>query len=205
MVQSEKKFTSPEAYLEWEEDQPTKHEYFHGRIYAMTGGSFEHATIILNVGASLLQRLSGGKCRVFAGEVRVKVSETGLYTYPDIVVVCGEIQADRSTKSSTLLNPTLIIEVLSSSTEAYDRGDKFAHYRRLPSLTDYILISARSPQVEHYQRQSDGDWLLTVRTDIASSLKLNAIGIELPFVDIYKLVEFPPVPFLVSHADPPED
>jgi len=205
MVQTAEKFVSPDEYLAWEENQPIKHEYFNGRIYAMTGGSFEHATIILNIGASLLQRLSGGTCRVFTSEVRVKVNETGLYTYPDVVAVCGEIQADRSTKSSTLLNPTLIIEVLSDSTEAYDRGEKFAHYRRLSSLTDYILISTRSAQIEHYQRQSDGDWLLTIRTDIASSLTLKALGIELPFVEIYKLVEFPPVPYLVSHAAPLED
>jgi Uma2 family endonuclease len=205
MVQTAEKTITPDEYLSWEEDQPTKHEYFHGRIYAMTGGSVEHATIILNLGASFLGRLRGKNCRVFTSELRVKVSETGLYTYPDTVIVCGEMQLDRRTKSQTLLNPTLIIEVLSPSTEAYDRGDKFAHYRTLPSLTDYILISTTSPQVEHFQRQPNGDWLLTVRSGLDMRLTIKTLGIELPFADIYEFVEFPIVPVLVSHSDSAAD
>jgi Uma2 family endonuclease len=205
MVQPLEQTISPEEYLDWEEDQLEKHEFFYGRIYAMTGGSLEHVTVIQNLGLSLGNRLRGGKCRVFTSELRVKVNETGLYTYPDVSVVCGEMQLDRRTKSVTLLNPTLIIEVLSSSTEAYDRGDKFNHYRRLPSLTDYILVSTRSAQVEHYQRQPDGDWLLTVRTGSDSKLKIKTLGIELPFADIYEFVKFPPTPVLVSHADSPPE
>ena len=205
MVQPLEKTISPEEYLDWEEDQPTKHEYFHGRIYAMTGGSLEHVTVIQNLGASLSNRLRGGKCRVFTSELRVKVDATGLYTYPDASVVCGEMQLDRRTKSVTLLNPTLIIEVLSPSTEAYDRGDKFNHYRRLPSLTDYILISTRSAQVEHFQRHEDENWLLTVRTGNEATLTIKALGIELPFTEIYEYVEFPAIPVLVSHADSEPD
>ena len=205
MVQSAETFISPEEYLDWEEDQPTKHEYFHGRIYAMTGGSLEHVTVIQNLGTALSNRLRGGNCRVFTSEMRVKVNETGLYTYPDAAVVCGAMQLDRRTKSVTLLNPSLIIEVLSPSTEAYDRGEKFAHYRRISSLSDYILISTKSPQVEHYQLKNDGDWLLTIRTELESTLTIKALGIELPFAEIYEYVEFPPVPVLVSHSDIPED
>ena len=205
MVQPLEQTISPEEYLDWEEDQQYKNEFFHGRIYAMTGGSLEHAAIILNLGAALLNRLRGQSCRVFVSETRIKVNETGLYTYPDVTVVCGEMQLDRSTKSVTLLNPTLIIEVLSASTEAYDRGDKFHHYRRLPSLTDYILISTRSAQVEHFHRQPDGDWLLTVRSGMDANLTIKALGIELPFAEIYEFVEFPPMPGLVSHADSPPE
>ncbi len=201
MVQSVEKSLSPDEYLDWEEDQPTKHEYFHGRIYAMTGGSLEHVTVIQNLGLSLGNRLRGGSCRVFTSELRVKVSETGLYTYPDVTVVCGEMELDRRTKSVTLLNPTLIVEVLSSSTEAYDRGDKFAHYRSLPSLTDYLLISTTSAKAEHFQRQSDGDWLLTARSGIEAILTIKTLGIVLPCAEIYEFVEFPLVPVLVSHSD----
>ena len=201
MVQSVEKSLSPDEYLDWEEDQPTKHEYFHGRIYAMTGGSLEHVTVIQNLGLSLGNRLRGGSCRVFTSELRVKVSETGLYTYPDVTVVCGEMELDRRTKSVTLLNPTLIVEVLSSSTEAYDRGDKFAHYRSLPSLTDYLLISTTSAKAEHFQRQSDGDWLLTARSGIEAILTIKTLGIVLPCAEIYEFVEFPTVPVLVSHSD----
>lgn len=201
MVQSVEKSLSPDEYLDWEEDQPTKHEYFHGRIYAMTGGSLEHVTVIQNLGLSLGNRLRGGSCRVFTSELRVKVSETGLYTYPDVTVVCGEMELDRRTKSVTLLNPTLIVEVLSSSTEAYDRGDKFAHYRSLPSLTDYLLISTTSAKAEHFQRQPEDDWLLTVRSGIEASLTIKTLGIVLPCAEIYEFVEFPTVPVLVSHSD----
>lgn len=204
-MQSADKFLTPEAYLDWEEDQPTRHEYFHGRIYAMTGGSLEHVTVIQNLSLSLGTRLRGKNCRIFASELRVKVSETGLYTYPDVTVVCGEMELDRRTRSVTLLNPTLIIEVLSPSTEAYDRGDKFNHYRRLTSLTDYLLISTRSAQVEHFQCQKDGDWLLTVRSGLDATLTIKALDIDLPFTEIYECVEFPVVPVLVSHSDPEED
>lgn len=205
MVQSVEKSISPGEYLDWEEDQEGKHEYFHGRIYAMTGGSLEHATIILNLGASLLSRLRDKNCRVFTSEMRVKVDATGLYTYPDLVVTCGEMELERRSKSVTLLNPTLIIEVLSPSTEAYDRGDKFTHYRQLASLTDYILISATKAQAEHFQRQSDEDWLLTVRSGLDAILSLKTLGCELPLSEIYEYVEFPVTPTLISHTDASKD
>jgi Uma2 family endonuclease len=205
MAQSAQKFVSPEEYLAWEEDQQTKHEYFHGRIYAMTGGSLDHAAIILNLGAALLNRLRRKKCRVFVSGTRVKVDATGLYTYPDVTVVCGEIQSDQQTKAATLLNPTLIIEVLSSSTEAYDRGDKFRHYRQLPSLTDYILISTTAAQTEHFQRRSADDWLLTVRSSLDATLTIDTLNIQLPFAEIYEFIEFPAVPVLVAHANPSEE
>ncbi len=201
MVQTADKFLSPEEYLDWEEDEQEKHEFFHGRIYAMTGGSLEHVTIIQNLSLALGNRLRGGACRVFTSEMRVKVSETGLYTYPDAVVVCGQMQLDCRKKSVTLLSPTLIVEVLSASTEAYDRGDKFAHYRQIPSLHDYVMISTRSPQVEHFHRHEDGTWLLTVRTSLDSSLTINALGIDVSLAEIYEFVEFPSAPVLLSHPD----
>ncbi len=204
MVQSAETFLSPEEYLAWEEDQEEKHEYFNGRIYAMSGGSLEHATILQNLSLAFGNRMRGRSCRVFTSELRVQVRETGLYTYPDFTVVCGEMQLDRTTKSVTLLNPTLIVEVLSPSTEAYDRGEKFAHYRRLTSLTDYVLISTKSPLVEHFRRNGE-DWNLSLRSGLESNLELGTLGIELPLNEIYELVEFPLVPTLISHSSAPED
>jgi Uma2 family endonuclease len=139
-----KDLVTPNEYLILERQAPYKSEYRDGQIVAMSGASRQHNIITANVVAELHAQLKQRSCTVLPSDMRVKVTSTGLYTYPDVVVVCGEALFDDN-QQDTLLNPTLIVEVLSKSTEAYDRGDKFKHYRHLPSLAEYLLISQDKP------------------------------------------------------------
>ncbi|MBW3625341.1 MAG: Uma2 family endonuclease [Armatimonadetes bacterium] len=183
-------FVTPEEYLESERAAETKHEYLDGQVFAMAGASLEHNQITHNIGGQLYLQLRGGRCRSFSADLRVKIEETGLYTYPDLVVVCGEIRRD-SLDPNTVVNPTLIIEVLSPSTEDYDRGRKFMHYRRIAGLTDYVMVSQEKPWVEHFNRQPDGRWVLTETGDMEDRVALPSIGAEIRLTDIYENVEFP--------------
>jgi Uma2 family endonuclease len=180
---------TPEEYLALERASPFRSEYVNGQIYAMTGGSDEHNVIVLNLGAELRGRLRGRGCRVYVNDMRVKVRDTGLYTYPDVAVVCSERQLEDH-HVDTLLNPEVIIEVLSKSTEAYDRGEKFAHYRRLESLCEYVLVSQREVRVERYVRQGES-WVFSEVTDLEGLLTLDAIGCTIPLREIYEGVELP--------------
>lgn len=150
---------TPQQYLALERAAETKSEFFNGEIFAMAGASREHNLIATNVVRELSAQLKGRPCETYPGDMRVKVSETGLYTYPDVVVVCGEPRFEDE-HGDTLLNPTLVVEVLSPSTEAYDRGEKSSHYRRLASLAEYVLIAQDRCHVERYARRPDGLWLL---------------------------------------------
>jgi Uma2 family endonuclease len=179
---------TPEEYLALERTAEYKNEYVNGRIYAMTGASREHNLIAGNVFGELRTRLRGRACEVYMGDMRVRVSPTGLYTYPDVVALCGEPRFEDS-HVDTLLNPTVIVEVLSPSTEAYDRGEKFAHYRRLETLSEYVLVAQDKMRVEHYRR--DGEhWVLTEISDPEGVLSLLAVGCEIPLREIYERVEF---------------
>lgn len=184
-------YITPEEYLKAELASETKHEYYGGQVFAMAGASLEHNQITRNIGGQLYVQFRGGPCQAFIGDLRVKAEETGLYTYPDLVAVCGEIQRDLLDRN-TLTNPTLIIEVLSPSTEDYDRGRKFLHYRRIDSLTDYVLVSQDKPWVEHFSRQPDGRWILTEVGDMSDVVKLPSVGAELRLADIYEAVAFDP-------------
>ncbi|MGI9183164.1 MAG: Uma2 family endonuclease [Longimicrobiaceae bacterium] len=179
---------TPEEYLALERTAEYKNEYVNGRIYAMTGASREHNLIAGNVFGELRTRLRGRACEVYMGDMRVRVSPTGLYTYPDVVALCGEPRFEDS-HVDTLLNPTVIVEVLSPSTEAYDRGEKFAHYRRLETLSEYVLVAQDKMRVEHYRR--DGEhWVLTEISDPEGVLSLLAVGCEIPLPEICERVEF---------------
>jgi Uma2 family endonuclease len=179
---------TPEEYLELERKAEHKSEYVNGEIYAMAGASAAHITITGNLWGEIRVQLKGKPCRSYAIDMRIRIDETGMYTYPDLVVVCGrQLFGDR--RQDTLTNPTLIIEVLSPSTEAYDRGDKFAHYRRLESLQEYVLVSQDKVRVERFVRQGD-DWLFSDISDAAATLKLASIGCEVPLADIYTDVDF---------------
>src|SRR5919201_2587340 len=180
---------TPEQYLALERKAQYKSEYINGQIFAMPGASVEHNTITANLVRELGNQFMERPCRVFSSDMRVKVGATGLYTYPDVVAVCGEMQFDDAQRD-TLINPTVIIEVLSTSTEAYDRGEKFAHYRRLGSLTDYVLVAQDKVRVEHYVRQ-DVRWLLAEISDLDSTLRLASIGCEVALRNIYDKVELP--------------
>ena len=180
---------SPEDYLALERSADFKSEYFDGEIFAMTGASEPHNLIVVNAGAELRQQIKKRPCKLYANDMRVKVSPAGLYTYPDLIVVCGKAQFD-DVQFDTLLNPTLIIEVLSDSTEAYDRGRKFEHYRKLESLAEYVLVAQHRPHVESYRRQPDQQWLLTESTGLESVFRLDSIDCELALAEIYDKVEF---------------
>jgi Uma2 family endonuclease len=185
-----KAYLSPEDYLALERSAEFKSEYFAGEIFAMAGASESHNLIVINAIRELSIQLKKRPCKVYANDMRVRVSPTGLFTYPDVVVVCGQTQFDDS-HLDTLLNPTLIVEVLSDSTEAYDRGRKFEHYRKLESLAEYVLIAQHRPHVESYRRQPDRRWLLTESDGLDGGLRLDAIDCELALAEIYDKVEFP--------------
>ena len=177
-----------EEYLAIDRQSEHKNEYFDGELFAMTGASRKHNLITANVTSSLHIQLKGRQCEVYASDMRVKVSSTGLYTYPDVIVVC-DAPTFEDKEIDTLINPTLIIEVLSKSTEGYDRGDKFGLYRKLDSLLEYILISQDKHHIEHYVRQSDNQWLLSEEDDLRATIVLPAIKCELALAEIYYKIE----------------
>ncbi|MHB8576335.1 MAG: Uma2 family endonuclease [Dehalococcoidia bacterium] len=179
---------TPAEYLALERHAETRSEYLDGCIVAMSGASRVHNRIALDVVRALDPQLGDGPCEVFALDMRVRNLATNRYTYPDVVAVCGE-QEFEDDEVDVLLNPTLIIEVLSPSTEAYDRGDKFAAYRRLPTLQEYLLIAQDRPSVEHYLRQGER-WLLTAATDLDATVSLPIIACDLRLRDIYRRVRF---------------
>lgn len=182
---------TPDEYLTIERQAEYKSEYFNGEVFAMSGGTKQHNLITVNVSSSLHAQLRKRPCTVYSSDQRVKVSATGLYTYPDISVVCGEAKYDNN-QQDTLLNPTVIIEVLSKSTAGYDRNEKFAHYRKLDSLSQYILIAQVRCHVEIYTRQANGDWLLSETDEIQQGITLPSIECRLALSDIYEKVEILP-------------
>lgn len=180
---------SVEEYLAAERTAEHRSEYYQGDVFAMTGASMRHNVIVANLVGELRTQLKGRPCTVLPSDMRVKVSATGLYTYPDVVVVCDNPRFEDDHRD-TLLNPTLLIEVLSKSTEAYDRGKKAGHYRQLESLAEYLLVEAQAPKVEHYRRQPDGQWLLSEASGVDSSLKLPSIECVLLLAEVYEKAEF---------------
>ncbi len=182
-------YIQPEEYLEIERKAKFKSEYFNGEMFALAGTNKEHNIILFNLVRDLGNQLSDKPCQVFFSDIRVKVSSTGLYTYPDLIVVCGE-QKFEDDKFDTLLNPTLIIEILSDSTEAYDRGKKFENYRQLESLKEYVLVSQKHIKIENFQRQADVKWLLTEEGDPEKSIELISINCSLNLKEVYKNINF---------------
>jgi Uma2 family endonuclease len=178
---------APEEYLALERKAEYKSEYLNGEIFAMSGASERHNLIVANVLASLHPQLRNRPCRVYPSDLRVKVEETGLYTYPDISAICGKPQFEDS-HVDTLLNPAVIIEVLSPSTEAYDRGLKFGAYRKLPSLREYVLISQEESHIELYVRQADNQWLLSEASQLQDAVPLASINCTLLLAEIYEKI-----------------
>lgn len=184
----QKRYT-PEEYLTLERKAEYKSQYYDGKIFAMAGASRRHNLIAVNIASEMRARLRGRPCEVYGSDMRVKVSPTGLYTYPDVVVVCGEPRFEDD-HEDTLLNPTLIVEVLSPSTEDYDRGRKFAHYRQIGSLAEYVLVAQEKHHVERFRRQETGEWLLWETDRPDDTVSLASIGSELALVEVYDKVEF---------------
>jgi Uma2 family endonuclease len=188
-------------YLARERAAEFKSEYYRGEMFAMAGASREHNTAKENLIVELGTRLKGTPCRTFSSDQRVKVSATGLYTYPDIVVVCGKPEYD-PLDPDTLVNPVAIIEVLSPATETYDRGAKFRQYQQLPSVQEYILVAQDEPVVERFVRQADGTWVLTVVTGLTGEVTFHTVTARIGLADIYNGVDFPPRPAPAPNARP---
>jgi Uma2 family endonuclease len=188
MSYQRKTLLTPEEYLAFERRSEIKHEYYAGEIFAMVGASKRHNLITANVIRVLGNQLVDRPCNVYPSDMRVKVSSTGKYTYPDVVVACAEESFDDAEKD-TLLNPVLIIEVLSESTEAYDRGKKFEQYQQIESLTEYVLITQEPYRVEQYVRQSNREWRYSEYHNAEDIVRISVIGCELALKDVYAKVE----------------
>ncbi|HQU82293.1 MAG TPA: Uma2 family endonuclease [Pyrinomonadaceae bacterium] len=185
-----KDYISPEEYLIAERESFEKHEYFDGEIFQMAGASERHNLINGNTFASLHFQLKKRLCKGYQSDMRLHIPATGLFTYPDIAVVCGKSEFLADGKLDTLLNPVLIIEILSTSTEGYDKGVKFDNYRSIESLREYVLISQDSKRVMRYTKQSDGSWNLMDFIGDATEIELSSIECSLNTSDIYDKVEF---------------
>ncbi|MGH9943781.1 MAG: Uma2 family endonuclease [Pyrinomonadaceae bacterium] len=190
MSQPAKTYITPEEYLALERQAEYKSEYYDGEIFAMTGASRQHNLITLNIGAELRDQLKGRACETYQSDMRVHVPATGLYTYPDVVVVCGEPQLEDE-HFDTLLNPILIVEVLSKSTARYDRASKFTDYRSIPSFAEYLLVAQDVCRVEQFTKQRDGRWLLTDFCSLDDVILLDSIQCSLSLKEIYDKVSAP--------------
>lgn len=180
-------FISEEEYLAQERVSDMKNEYFQGEIFAMAGASERHNLIVSNIIGELHFQLKKTPCRVYPSDMRLKVQATGLFSYPDVMIVCGDIEFSDD-KQDTLKNPDVIIEVLSKSTEGYDRGTKFEHFRRLPSLKEYVLISQNRKKIEKFSRITSPNWVLTETGKNLDRIELDAVQCWLELDEIYDKV-----------------
>ncbi len=180
---------TPAEYLAKERAATYRSEYFDGEMFAMAGGSPRHSLIKVNVVSELRARLRHSPCTAYDSDLRILVARTGLYTYPDASVICGPLEFEDEQHDS-VLNPTLVVEVLSESTEAYDRGKKFSHYRQIPALREYLLVSQEEPKIERFLRNDDGSWTLTEAAGLDSNLPLPALGIKIALREVYDKVDF---------------
>ncbi|MEZ4709686.1 MAG: Uma2 family endonuclease [Caldilineaceae bacterium] len=180
---------SPQEYLELERKSETKHEYINGRMVEMPGASEVHNTITSNVIISLGIQLRGRPGKVYPSDMRVRIPATGRYTYPDVVAITDRPELEED-ELDVLVNPAVIVEVLSDSTANYDRGEKFQHYRTIETLQEYVMVYPNMPRVEKYVRQPDSQWLFSETTDIEAVIYLFTIDCDLPLSEIYYEVEF---------------
>jgi Uma2 family endonuclease len=178
---------TPEQYLEIERGSDRRHEYFNGEMLAMSGGSLRQSVIIFNLGSELRIALKPRRCTVTGQDMRTSVAYAGLYTYPDIVVICDEPQYVDN-RQDTITNPSLIIEVLSPSTEAYDRGAKFAQYRKIDSLQEYALVSQTEARVEIFRRQPNGQWVFSDFVGLEATCVFESIECRVPLAEVYDKV-----------------
>ena len=183
-------YFTPEEYFVWEEQQLERHELIDGRVYAMSGGTKNHSAIKLNIGGLIKAHLRGSQCQVFNSDLKVNILHTPNYTYPDLSVTCD----DRDREHPLYITyPCLIVEVLSDSTEAYDRGKKFERYRRNPNLIDYVLVSSDEMAIDIYHKNDAGDWLiLSYRS--GDRVELKSIDLSLPIEQFYEEIVFEPSP-----------
>ena len=180
---------TPAEYLGIERQAEFRSEYFAGEMFAMSGASREHNLIASNLNREIGEQLKESPCEVYTTDMRVQIP-SGLYTYPDVVVVCGTPKFEDD-QVDTLLNPVVLIEVLSELTADYDRGTKFKHYRQIPSLREYVLVDQTVAQIEHFVRDDNGKWALTEIAGTERSLSLDSIGCQIPLSEVYRKVSFP--------------
>jgi Uma2 family endonuclease len=184
-------YFGPEEYLAFERGTDARHEYLDGHVYALAGESNEHSRICVNVAGELRARLKGRPYEVLSPNMKVVTSPSGLFSYPDVVVVCGEPRF-YDERRDILTNPAVVFEVLSPSTEAYDRGEKFLRYRtHIETLHEYVLVSQHRPLVEHYVRQPDGSWSYSTAGSLDEAVALISIDCRLPLSEIYDRIVFP--------------
>ena len=178
-----------EEYLLFEEQSEERHEYYQGETFAMAGGSVTHARIMQNTARAIGNALDGKGCEAFGSDLRIRIEAFGLYTYPDMSIVCDDLKYYKD-RTDTIVNPVVIIEALSPGTESYDRGEKFAFYREIPALQEYLLILSAKMQVEHYRRQESGQWLLTVYNKPDDLVLIESVAERIPIAELYDRVEW---------------
>ena len=190
IVKARSKFTV-EQYYDLEENEVFKSEFHNGAIIPKGGESVEHCLVGANLIDELGQRLKGKTCAPYGSNLRVKGPATGLVTYPDASVFCKKLEFDpKDKRQQTAINPTIVFEVLSKSTESYDRGKKAENYRQLESLKAYVLVSQTSPHIEIYERHGDGFWFLTEAKGLDQELSIKSLGIQLPLAKVYDRMKF---------------
>ena len=185
------RYYTPEEYLALEETAEYKSEYYRGEIFAMAGASINHNRIVSNLNVILSQKLLKKNCEAFVSDMRLQVEPRDLFTYPDIIEVCGKPQFYQN-RDDTITNPQIIFEILSESTKNYDRGEKFEFYRAIPTLREYVLVDQYKIHVEHFSIIETGKWILTEYDDVHHDLKLTAVDLTIPLQTIYSRVEFTP-------------
>jgi Uma2 family endonuclease len=191
MGQADLKYISQAEYLAAERAATIKHEYFQGEIFAMSGAKIAHNKIQINCIVDIANKLKGKKCQPFGSDLRIHVQKNTLYTYPDISIICGEIETVDDT-FDTATNPSVIIEILSESTRDYDKGGKFTLYRAIDTLQEYILIDSETVMVEKFIRNPDGSWQLTEYKTLDQSVSLDTLAIQIHLSDIYNEVKLKP-------------
>lgn len=189
MVTAPKSYLTAQQYLAQERKAEFKSQYFQGEMFAMAEASREHNLIVANLVGEVRNALKGRRCEVYPSDMRVKVTKSGLYTYPDATVVCAEPKFEDELVD-TLTNPTVLFEVLSDSTESYDRGGKFRRYREIDSLKEYVMVSQDQASVECYVRQADGGWLLKETQSLETSVSFDSIQVTILLAELYRNVSF---------------
>ena len=193
-IEPRRRYTA-EEYLAIDDAADGRYEFRDGEILAMSGAIFPHVLITSNLGRHVGNRLAGTPCVALTVDMRVRAVRNRRYSYPDVSVVCGVPQFDPPDRQVTLVNPQIVFEVLSESTEVSDRGEKFTRYRQMASLQEYVLVAQDRPQVEPFYRQPDGGWLIgQVVHGLDGLLRLRSLGVDLPLSDVYERVTFPPLP-----------
>ena len=191
-----KRYFTQEEYLTLELQAEYKSQYVAGEIFSMAGAQPWHIKVTGNIIGLLYNQFRGKPCEAYFVDMRVRVKAGDLWTYPDVMALCGEPKFETASNPHSLLNPQVILEVLSPSTEVFDRGDKFARYRLLESLTDYVLVASERMSVEHFARQADGSWRFTEYRQGEDRLVLASVEAELPLAEIYERVTFPEAGFV---------